>query len=238
MGMGWGKSNRSVEDFSDWYGTSAATSQNLPSYNEIMLEHRSERIPRWSRDTSAEPRQSSLSRHEIEEAVLQLYKSIDELDILKALADDYQWDRMKNLLSPGRVDGVQASIDYSLDVLRASPQLFQDDARLSDLSEVVGFDWGSCAWRYCGAKADAQEALAELYSSTGMLEPFECRFVIDIVERSLRDILSVVPDEFRPSDAKLMPYVPYISQAAEVEEAEYIKASILVKEVDLYGKNL
>ena len=206
-----------------------------------MLEHRSERMPRWNRDTSAKRQRSSLSRHEIETAVLQLYKSIDELDTLKALADDYQWERMKELLSPERVDGVQASIDFSLDVLRASPQLYQDDASrvdsedLSALSEVVGFDWGSCAWRYCGAKADAQEALAELYSSTGMLEPFECRFVIDIVERSLRDILSVVPDEFRPPGANLKPYDPYISQAAEVEEAEYIKASSLVKEVDFYG---
>lgn len=211
----------------------------MPSYNEIMLEHRSERIPRWNGDASAKLHQSSLSRKEIEDAVLQLYKSIDELDILKTLADDYQWDTMKELLSPERVDGVQASIDYSLDVLRASPQLYQEDdasrVKLEDLSQVVGFDWGSCAWRYCGAKADAQEALAELYSSTGMLEPFECRFVIDIVERSLRDILSVVPDEYRPSGANLMLYVPYVSQAAEVEEAEYIKALTLVKEVDLSG---
>lgn len=49
----------------------------------------------------------------------------------------------------------------------------------------------SCAWRHCGAQADAQESLAELYNLLGVLEPFECLFCLDIVERSLHDILAV-----------------------------------------------
>ena len=67
-------------------------------------------------------------------------------------------------------------------------------------------------------KADAQEALAELYTTVGMLEPFECRFIIDIMERSMRDVLLVVPDDLRPiaSDGRMVelkPYEPYVSQA-------------------------
>ena len=51
-------------------------------------------------------------------------------------------------------------------------------SNMNELPKLIGFDWGSCAWRHCGAKADAQEAIAELYSNVGMLEPFECRFIL------------------------------------------------------------
>jgi hypothetical protein len=59
---------------------------------------------------------------------------------------------------------------------RISP--YSKNNNLNELPKVIGFDWGSCAWRHCGAKADAQEAIAELYSNVGMLEPFECRFIL------------------------------------------------------------
>ena len=80
----------------------------------------------------------------------------------------------------------------------------------------------SCAWRHCGAQADAQEALAELYNSIGLFEPFECLFTIDIVERSLRDILSVVPMKYHSDDdvKYVSPYVPYKSQQ-ELFELEH-----------------
>ncbi len=72
----------------------------------------------------------------------------------------------------------------------------------------------SCAWRHCGAQADAQEALAELYNSIGLFEPFECLFTIDIVERSLRDIISVVPIKYHSQEDinGLHPYNKYKSQ--------------------------
>ena len=38
-----------------------------------------------------------------------------------------------------------------------------------DAREEIGFDWGSCAWRHCGAQADAQEAISELLKDVGML---------------------------------------------------------------------
>ena len=49
---------------------------------------------------------------------------------------------------------------------------------VGELPSLIAFNWGSCAWRHCGAKADAQEAVAKLYSNLGMLGPFECRFII------------------------------------------------------------
>lgn len=202
-GMGWGPSDRGmgadVDFFEEWYGSSATTLQFKRSYNEIMEQHRSERVPRWNAleddDSSSGQRAISgmiarrnptiaktnavASKEQLQRAVLQLIQSLDELDELKALADDYNWEEMKQRLDPTAAinDATTTErlplpmvLEYSMDVLKAAPS--------GDLPELVGFDWGSCAWRHCGAKADAQEALAELHGSVGMLEPFECRFIL------------------------------------------------------------
>jgi len=91
---------------------------------------------------------------------------------------------------------LHAALEYSMDVLRttAAPSIRSSSGGgvgrprggggggggeyVGELPGLIGFDWGSCAWRHCGARADAQEAVAELYSNVGMLEPFECRFII------------------------------------------------------------
>lgn len=57
----------------------------------------------------------------------------------------------------------------------------------------------SCAWRHCGALADAEEALDELDHLVGVLEPYECLFCIDVIERSFRDILAVTKEYIDPS---------------------------------------
>lgn len=180
----------------------------------------------------------SYSKEELREAVLQLYKSLDEIDNLKTMADDYMWEEIKDMLQPssstvsGNENTLRQSFE-SLEILKSAPQYYKSTAEntnqqqqltstdrnnVDELPELIGFDWGSCAWRHCGAKADAQEALAELYTTVGMLEPFECRFIIDIMERSMRDVLLVVPDDLRPiaSDGRMVelkPYEPYVSQA-------------------------
>ena len=46
---------------------------------------------------------------------------------------------------------------------------------------------------HCGALADAQEAMDELDALAGVLEPFEAIFCLDIVERSIRDVLIEAP---------------------------------------------
>ena len=252
-GMGWGQSNRLAYTFDDWYGTSATTLQQVRSYNEIMLEHRMERIPRWtgrkmnaeslgnldaSRSLENTKEVKSYSKEELQHAVLQLYKSLDEIDDLKKMSDDYMWEEMKVLLHPATVsrngNALRQSLE-SIDVLKSVPSYYKtrnqittaafnknnaNNNNVDQLPELIGFDWGSCAWRHCGAKADAQEALAELYSSVGMLEPFECRFIIDIIERSIRDVLSVIPDDLLPTSTdgrvvELKPYEKYLSQAEQ-----------------------
>jgi len=85
---------------------------------------------------------------------------------------------------------------------------------------ILCISFHSCAWRHCGAQADAQEAISELYNSVGLFEPFECLFTLDIIERSLRDILAVIPLELKPDTSVLKPYVPYKSQPSN-GESEY-----------------
>jgi hypothetical protein len=186
-GMGWGESDRmfgeellNTFDFEEWYGSSAATLQWKPSYNEIMLQHRLERVPRWvnkERFGSKSNIMDTFNEEGLQHAVLNLYQSLDELNELKLMADNYQWDEIKDLLHPNNGKSkIRNALENSMDVLKfylVSKRQEQDNP-----STIIGFDWGSCAWRHCGAKADGQEALAELYSSVGMLEPFECRFVL------------------------------------------------------------
>jgi len=270
--------------FEEWYGTSAATLQWKPGYNEIMLQHRSERVPRWNElDNEDNYAQSSsiaakngmvttpstTSKEQLQQAVLQLYHSLDELNELKLMSDDYMWDEMKERLNPtttALVNGNSATaettndryslltaLEYSMDILKsapsdytsstAAPSKYDSSSMISnqhnspnrnnvkELRDLIGFDWGSCAWRMCGAKADAQEAIAELYSDVGMLEPFECRFVIDIVERSIRDVLAVVPDDLRPYEngapMQARPYEAYVPQAGNDDEETGIVRSLI-----------
>jgi hypothetical protein len=260
-GMGWGKSNRSDQSFDSWYGSSATTLQQVRSYNEIMLEHRKERIPTWTRQqqnvansevnlgrtafrqsTYANSKKVILySKEELKDAVLLLYKALEELDDLKKMADDYMWEEIKVMLQPitasERVssnNALRQSLE-SMDVLK-SINSERNNNNVDQLPELIGFDWGSCAWRHCGAKADAQEALAELYSSVGMLEPFECRFIIDIIERSIRDVLLVIPDDLLP-EVKLKPYENYASQAEQAGDDsmgldyEYVQALNSLREI-------
>lgn len=293
-GMGWGKSDRSAQRFDSWYGSSATTLQQVRSYNEIMLEHRKERIPRWTRQqqkaevfsegttlrqstTYANSKEVTLySKEELKDAVLLLYKALEELDDLKKMADDYMWEEIKVMLQPITAaergisnNALRQSLE-SMDVLKSIPLYYKKSVannmqsqtttpssvvsnkiinsesnnknNVDQLPELIGFDWGSCAWRHCGAKADAQEALAELYSSVGMLEPFECRFIIDIIERSIRDVLLVVPDDLLPtsSDGKvieLKPYENYVSQAEKAGDDsmgldyEYVQALKSLREI-------
>mmetsp|Transcript_3616 Transcript_3616/g.5495 ORF Transcript_3616/g.5495 Transcript_3616/m.5495 type:complete len:428 (-) Transcript_3616:101-1384(-) len=276
-GMGSGKSDRLAQTFDDWYGTSATTLQDVRGYNEIMLEHRRETIPRWigqnaesdnlglmGSDTSSRisfatstKEARSYSKEELQDAVLQLYKSLGALDNLKTMSDDYMWEEIKDMLQPSStVSGDENTLRQSfesLEVLKSAPLYYKsitdnnnqqqlsttDRNNVDQLPELIGFDWGSCAWRHCGAKADAQEALAELYTSVGMLEPFECRFIIDIMERSIRDVLLVVPDDLRPTSAdgrmvELKPYEPYMSQSEQNggdESFEYVNALNSLREV-------
>jgi hypothetical protein len=151
----------------------------LPSYNEVMLRHRVDRV-------AAKWRGGEISRNDVTESVRTLQRALLRLQDCKRLANNYDYE------------GLRASLAEPLfrsDLEGACYVLKRADGFLSrEVRNEIGFDWGSCAWRHCGALADAQEALDELDHLLGVLEPFECLFCLDVVERSVRDILALTKE--------------------------------------------
>jgi hypothetical protein len=191
----------------------------IRSYNEIMEDHRNQNVPRWRSQYKEEVGTNNSPYDDPEtivKAVTVIYRGIQVLDKeLKPAAQDYDWEGLKEGLSSSlwRHDLEVACSTLLYAKLRHETDTTSKAAR----REEIGLDWGSCAWRHCGALADIQEVVAELYNSVGMLEPYECLFCLDIAERGLRDILAVVPPTYRQQTQqamsyKLPMYTPYQSQ--------------------------
>ena len=117
--------------------------------------------------------------------------ALQYLDTCKQQANDYDWDLLTESI---RNPILHSEMEDACNLLKRANEFLSVEAR-----DEVGFDWGSCAWRHCGAFADAQEALDELDSLIGVFEPFECLFCLDVVERSFRDILAVTQQYQDPS---------------------------------------
>jgi hypothetical protein len=175
---------------------------HVPSYNEVLLEHRQERVTRWrSSDATSLTEDMAVPIH----TLCQILRSITDL---QALAENYQWVEMRTALHTAPL--------RQLETAASSLRKWDPDA-------VIGFDWGSCAWRHCGALADAQEAVDELDSLLGVLQPYEALFCLDVLERSVRDMLTTVP--WQQADAidvqfwkELPAYQPLTSTNVQYDE--------------------
>lgn len=180
------------------------------SYNEVLQQHRTRVVREWH----TPPTEMQLG-----DAVHALVQALMTLSKLKEWAKEYQWDRILPV-----VKHLQNQIGQASSALR-----------WTDTDGVVGFDWGSCAWRHCGAWADAVEALDELDARMGLLEPPEVAFCLDVVERSVRDMLMNVnwrekwinKDDVRDWQS-LDEYIPWQSSSSGIEGGSlddyYLKA--------------
>jgi hypothetical protein len=198
----------------------------IPSFNEVMLQHRQERVPRW---------RTIADQATVAQAVHTLLECLRVVQDLQESVSDYQWDTVRVALRSAPL----SQLEPAASALRTTVD--RDAIRAYGGEGVVGFDWGSCAWRHCGALADAQEALDELDFLLGVLEPFEAVFCLDVVERSLRDILIAVPwDQVNSNDVQVWKnwpaYKPIISQNSSDEDGldrideEYVRT---LKELDI-----
>jgi len=193
-GLAFGESQRLGLDYQD------DLVHVVPSYNEIMLQHRQQRVPRW--------KYSDMPRSQ---AAHLLLDCLARVQTLQDEAGDYQWTTVsKALRSPPL-----SQLEPAASALRTLVDTKEE--------QVVGFDWGSCAWRHCGALADAQEALDELEHLMGVLEPYEAVFCLDVVERSIRDILASInwDNGMDATDAKRWSewpaYTPRTSQSTSID---------------------
>ena len=213
-GMGFGRDERLLLQSSQSQSpldagaedSSTRTMNDRRSYNEIMLEHRSSRVPRWrkemygqgsqqQRPTSldAKSRSAAVFATSTAESIRTLMKVLETLPKMQKMAENYQWEDLRETL---RSPLLSKDMEIAASRLRLATVVSTAEAsQTSDGSDdVIGFDWGSCAWRSnkCGALADAQEALDELDARIGLLEPYEVVFCLDIVERSVRDMLNPI----------------------------------------------
>ena len=230
-GLAYGKLNR-MEGRREILGAYESTDDmnekdeslwDIPSYNEVMLQHRSDRVPRWkSGYTKHKNNNDMMLLDAIDDEFIKeaINESLFSLLKLKTLAKDYNWDDMRIIL---KSQTLNENLEKACSMLRFR-LLSRQNSSLGSCSigslgdehpaSIIGFDWGSCAWRHCGALADIQESLAELTNSLGLFEPFECLFVLDIAERSLRDIIAIIPDDFNFEKGKLPNYEPYKPQVS------------------------
>ena len=89
----------------------------------------------------------------------------------------------------------------------ASSPLLSHDAR-----DSIGWQWGACGFKRCGAQADAAQALCKLRANLGMFVPLEALFYPDIAKRAVDEILQIgVSAGYLPADA-LAPASEYLSR--------------------------
>ena len=166
------------------------TYENLLSYNEVMEKHRTNRIPLWNTDANMNPitkdiaTTTIITRKDVNDSVRTVQLALLKILDCEDLARDYEWDQLITTIDTETL--LRTDLEKACYVLKSANEFLSREAR-----DEIGFDWGSCAWRHCGALSDYQEAIDALEYQVGMLEPYECLFVLDVIERSLRDILAV-----------------------------------------------
>ena len=225
-GLAFGKAER-LQIQEQQLPSEDSTNALLPeirTYNEVSEEHRGQRVARWhTAATTAGTKYDDAKQ--MEAAVQDLRQILLDVIKLETLAADYQWEQIHTIIQ----SDIVPKLEPAATVLRyqLTNTNNQDNKMLG--YEEVGFDWGSCAWRHCGALADAQEALDELDHLLGVLEPPECLFCLNVAERSLRDMLAVVPVEYKAMEG--MPaYSPY-------QSAHYSEDDEFGEETDVLDKD-
>ncbi|KAL3933179.1 MAG: hypothetical protein SGBAC_010509 [Bacillariaceae sp.] len=209
-GLAFGKAQR-IRLFDD---AEPQDSQDyILSYNEVMLEHRNERIPSWT---------EVMTEDRVRQSVATVQDTLKYLQTCKQLANDYDWDGLTLAI---RQPILHQQLQQACNDLKHADGYLSPEAR-----GEIGFEWASCAWRHCGALADAQEAIDELDHLIGILEPFE-------LERSLYDILAVTekyqdPTNPTPAYQPLQRKSEVGADGVDQYDAEYLAALEFLKKFE------
>jgi hypothetical protein len=94
----------------------------IPSYNEVLLEHRQERVTRWRSADTLVIEDMAVPIH----TLCQILRTVGEL---QGLAENYEWVDMRTALYTAPLS--------QLETAASSLRKWDPDA-------VIGFDWGSC----------------------------------------------------------------------------------------------
>lgn len=102
-------------------------------------------------------------------------------------------DRADRLASAQRLSELEGAVTLDLvrELERAATVLATSAALSPDDRKAIGWQWGACGWRQCGAQADAAQSLCKLRANLGMVVPLEARFYLDVAKRSLDEVLQI-----------------------------------------------
>jgi hypothetical protein len=101
--------------------------------------------------------------------------------------------RAEALARDRRTVEIEPIITKSLvrDFERASTMLASSPLLSHDARDSIGWQWGACGFKRCGAQADAAQALSKLRANLGMVVPLEALFYLDIAKRAVEEILQI-----------------------------------------------
>lgn len=136
--------------------------------------------------------------------VLHVRREIDEADELVRTEAGNWANALQELVTAALV----ADLERAATVL-ASSSVLSKNARSS-----IGWQWGACGWRSCGAQADASQALCKLRVNVGMIAPLEALYYLDVAKRAVDEVL-------------LLGACEGFVQRSELPHSEYLPAQVL-----------
>jgi hypothetical protein len=106
--------------------TTTLTSWPPRPYNDIMFEHRHERVPRWKTTVT--------SKAAVQMATRDLYQAFEAVESLKEMAMNYEWDTMRTLV---QTPVLRQTLERACNTLRNASPFLSVEAR-----REIGFHWG------------------------------------------------------------------------------------------------
>lgn len=132
------------------------------------------------------------SAEETIDAFRVVWRLRDAIDEASALAEAQRWDELGAVLPASSTP----LFERAATVLATSAALGPQERA------AIGWEWGACGWRQCGAQADVSQALAKLRANLGMIVPLEALFYLDVAKRGADEIIAIgVASKMLPQSA-------------------------------------
>ncbi|EOD34260.1 hypothetical protein EMIHUDRAFT_433951 [Emiliania huxleyi CCMP1516] len=128
-----------------------------------------------------ELRRSPPTREQTRQAFEEVVRVRDAIREARALAEAQRWAELGALLPADTVPALE----------RAATLLAASASLTADQRAAIGWQWGACGWRRCGAQADAAQALSKLRANLGMVVPLEALFYLDVALRATDEIVAL-----------------------------------------------
>lgn len=145
----------------------------LRSVNELVDLQR-------SRDLSHRAAPRSVSRAEARTAALALVDTARQMEQLIELAQRRDWAAIATM-----AEQIRADVEGASRTLMACTELSDD------LRREIGWQWGHCGWRSCGAQADVVQLLCKLQEGLGLFVPAEAALYIDAATRGVDELVGI-----------------------------------------------